>query len=313
MLSRIAESLFWIGRYVERADDTARLLDAFVHRALEDPWADEDSACRTLLAILGVDPEKVGGPLDSMVAMRLLAFDDSNPTSIAGALAHARDNARGARETLSSELWECLNVTWQQLPHQRREAERLGPYTYLRFVRERCAMLSGLADATLSRDDGWRFLVLGRSLERADMTARLLTVRLQSGEGAPEWSTLLTACGAHESFLRTHGASIEPARVAEFLLLDRQFPRSVVHALQAAEDRLMELAAARERSGTAEEGLRAIGGVRTTLEYADTTTLLEELPGHVHRVEAACGVASQAIAKRYFTYSAPMAWEHEEG
>jgi len=313
MLSRIAESLFWIGRYVERADDTARLLDAFVHRALEDPWADEDSACRTLLAILGVDPDKVDGPLDSMVAMRLLAFDDTNPTSIAGALAHARDNARGARETLSSELWECLNVTWQQMPEHRREAERLGPYTFLRFVRERCAMLSGLADATLSRDDGWRFLVLGRSLERADMTARLLTVRLQSGEGAPEWSTLLTACGAHESFLRMHGASLEPALVAEFLLLDRQFPRSVVHALQTAEERLMELAAARERSGTAEAGLRAIGGVRTTLEYADTTTLLADLPGHVQRVEAACGVASHAIAKRYFTYSAPMAWDRDEG
>ncbi|MDQ1680273.1 MAG: hypothetical protein QOI42_1132, partial [Frankiaceae bacterium] len=88
MLSRIAESLFWIGRYVERADDTARLLDAFLHRALEDPWADEDSACRTLLSILGVDAADVPGPLDGAVAMRLLAFDDRNPTSIAGALAH---------------------------------------------------------------------------------------------------------------------------------------------------------------------------------------------------------------------------------
>jgi uncharacterized alpha-E superfamily protein len=313
MLSRIAESLFWIGRYVERADDTARLLDAFLHRALEDPWADEDSACRTLLSILGVDAADVPGPLDGGVAMRLLAFDDRNPTAIAGALAHARDNARGARETLSSELWECLNVTWQRMPHQRLDAQRLGPYAFLQFVRERCAMLSGLADATLSRDDGWRFLVLGRSLERADMTARLLTVRLHGGEGAPEWSTLLTACGAHESFLRMHGAAIQPARVAEFLLLDRLFPRSVVHALQTAEDRLAELAAARERVGTTDESRRAIGGVRTTLEYADTATVLEDLPQHVRRVQTACGVASRGIAQRYFTYSAPMAWAHEEG
>src|SRR3954470_13598489 len=141
MLSRIAESLFWIGRYVERADDTARLLDAFLRRALEDPWTDEDSACRTLLSILGVDAATLPGDLDSDVAMRLLAFDESNPTSIAGALAQARDNARGARETLSSELWECLNVTWQRIGPQRIEASRLGPYAFLQFVRERCAML----------------------------------------------------------------------------------------------------------------------------------------------------------------------------
>ena len=112
MLSRIAESLFWIGRYVERADDTARILDAFLARLLEDPWADEDAACRSLLAILGVDAAARTAGSTTGDVLELLAFDADNPSSIAGALAAARENARGARETISSEMWECLNVTW---------------------------------------------------------------------------------------------------------------------------------------------------------------------------------------------------------
>ena len=127
MLSRIAESLFWIGRYVERADDTARILDAFLGRLLEDPWADEDAACRTL----HVDPRRAGarrtGRITTGDVLELLAFDAEDPSAIAGAIVAARENARGARETISSEMWECLNVTWHTLASRRLAAERLGP------------------------------------------------------------------------------------------------------------------------------------------------------------------------------------------
>src|SRR5207253_7914614 len=104
MLSRIAESLFWIGRYVERADDTARILDAFLARLLEDPWSDEDAACRSLLAILGVVATEERR-LTAGDALDRLAFDATDPSSITGAVAAARENARGARETISSEMW----------------------------------------------------------------------------------------------------------------------------------------------------------------------------------------------------------------
>ena len=204
MLSRIAESLFWIGRYVERADDTARILDAFLARILEDPWVDEDAACRSLLAILGTPPTQEQR-LTSGDVLELMAFDAANPSSITGAMDAARDNARGARETISSEMWECLNVTWHTLPSRRIAAERLGPALFLGYVRERSALLAGLAESTMSRDDGWRFLVLGRSLERVDMTSRLLSIQALTPEYASEWRTVLRACGADESFLRTHG------------------------------------------------------------------------------------------------------------
>jgi len=142
MLSRIAESLFWIGRYVERADDTARLLDAFLRRVLEDPWTDEDAECRSLLAILGV-PAPRDVVQNTAEIMRKVSFDEKTPTSIAGAVSAARENARGAREAISSEMWECLNVTWRALPERRRAAARLGPNTYLDYVRERRALKRG--------------------------------------------------------------------------------------------------------------------------------------------------------------------------
>src|SRR3954469_22125890 len=133
MLSRIAETLFWIGRYVERADDTARILDVHVHRMLEAPTGDEDAGCRALLAILGVDvPYQERMDIGTVLAR--LAYDDLAPTAVAGAVRAARTRGRSVREVISTEMWECLNVTWHDLSSKRRAAERLGPHVYLRFV-----------------------------------------------------------------------------------------------------------------------------------------------------------------------------------
>ncbi len=312
MLSRIAESLFWIGRYVERADVTARILDAFLARILEDPWVDEDAACRSLLAILGSAPPH-DARLTTGDVLELLGFDVDNPSSIAGSLSAARENARGARETISSEMWECLNVTWHSLSSRRVAAEHLGPALYLGFVRERAAVLAGLAESTMSRDDGWRFLVLGRNLERVDMTARLLSIQTITDYSgfADQWRTVLRACGADESFLRTHGGDVVAQRVAEFLLLDRLFPRSALHALTEAEECLEALAPATERAGMADPARRPVGQARTRLEYADAATLLDELPNHLLALQRACAAASAAVTARYFDQTMPVTWAHE--
>jgi uncharacterized alpha-E superfamily protein len=311
MLSRIAESLFWIGRYVERADDTARILDAFLARVLEDPWVDEDAACRSLLAILGV-AAPLDGRLTTGDALELLAFDRANPSAITGALSAARENARGARETISSEMWECLNVTWHMLPSRRKAAETIGPNLFFGFVRERAAVLAGLAESTMNRDDSWRFLVLGRSLERVDMTARQLSIQAETREVAPDWRSMLRACGADESFLRTHGGEVRPQRVAEFLLLDRLFPRSALHALSTAEDCLRALSPGTERAGITDPARRPIGQARTRLEYADTTTLLADLPTHLRALQQATAAASAAVTARFFMQAKPVAWSMGE-
>jgi uncharacterized alpha-E superfamily protein len=307
VLSRIAESLFWIGRYTERAEDTARILDVHFHLLLEDPWVDEVAACRGLLDLMGVAPPEEG-EIDARVVANLVAFDPTNPSSIVGALTAARENARGAREAISSEMWECLNATFNEMPNQVRMATSLGPHNFFRYVKERAAVMAGLADATLSRDDGWRFFVLGRSLERVDMTCRLLSARFGEGAGSPGWVTLLRSCSAHEAYLRTYRRTVDASLVAEFLLLDRLFPRSVFYALALAERCLAELSPTSGRAGVDDEARRVLGRARTDLEYMRVGELLRDLPAHLEALEDACSAASVAIARRYFRQAAPVGW-----
>ena len=309
MLSRIAESLFWIGRYVERADDTARILDAHLQLLLEDPWVEEDLACRSLLAVMGAPEPTEGRVITRRDAMHLLAYDPSSPGAIAGALTAARENARRAREIVSTELWECLNTTWNLLIVQR---DALAPHDFFSWVRERAAIVSGLVDSGTSRDLTWQVLVLGRSIERADMTARLIAARALSGVTGPTWVTLLRSCGAHESFLRTYRGRASDALAAEFLLLDRYFPRSVFYALQRAERCLGEISPGEARKVTAEDDARRIlGRARSNLEYRPLGDLLADLPDEMEDVQRACSAASDAVRGRYFPSPTSIAWVGE--
>lgn len=306
MLSRIAESLFWIGRYVERADDTARILDTHLQILLEDPYLSEAEACRALLAVMGAEAEE-GEQVNRGVVLDRLAFDAGNLSSIIGSLGGARENARRARETISVEMWECLNTTWIGIEHARRRGT---VHQFFAWVRERAALVAGIADATMSRDDAWRFLVLGRSIERADMTARLVATSTISGS-VPSWTTLLRSCGAHESYVRTYRGVASDERAAEFLLLDRLFPRSVLHALMQAEECLEELAPALERVGVSDRGRRKLGRARTSLEYRRLEEILADLPEEMEKVQRACSDASEAVASRYFPRAVTTAWLEE--
>ncbi len=305
MLSRIAESLFWIGRYVERADGTARIVDVLRLQLLEDPGTDESVAAGTVLSvIMGMEtPEGAGMP---EVGSQLV-FDRSNFSSITGAWLAARENARRARETLSTELWESINTTWHRWNSMGRHAvtER-----HLSWVRERAALVSGIADSTMSHDDAWEFLVLGRSLERADMTARLVA---NGGlpRGGPSWTTVLSSCGAQQAFMRSHRGLLTDEMAALFLVLDREFPRSVFFALAEAERRLISLSPEAERIGVSDEARRQLGRIRTSLEYRAATEILVDLPGQMLRVQEAVMAASEAVAGRYFQAGPVPTWTEE--
>ncbi len=241
MLARNAESLYWIGRYVERADDTARILDVTVHQLLEDSSVDPDHASRTLLRVLGIEPPETALDLWSLTDLVAFSRDTEGGCSIVEAISAARENARGAREVTSTEIWECLNTTYNALAERERAAKRLGPHEFLSFVEGRAAMFAGLADSTLSRDDGYRFMVLGRAVERVDMTVRLLLSRVGDSASSPAWVTVLRSAGAHDTYLRTYRGVLDAVRVVEFMLLDRLFPRSVMYSLRLAEHSLDEL------------------------------------------------------------------------
>ncbi|EFQ84532.1 hypothetical protein HMPREF0063_10384 [Aeromicrobium marinum DSM 15272] len=302
MLSRIAESLFWIGRYLERADDTARILDVQMQVLVEDPSIDERLSCEQLLKVMGV--EEHDGIANRWTILDLLAHNPDSPNSIASAIDAARESARGARETLSTDMWAAINTMWRGLPSARsmRSPDMFG------WVRNRTAMIAGIADSTMTRDEGWQFFMLGRSIERVDMTARLLsTASLASGTQLA-WPTTLRACGAYEAFIRAYRGIEADRQAAEFLLLDRWFPRSVVSALLEAEQALSRLEATGQRSGFSDEAQRLLGRARTELEYRPLAEIVYDLPTEMERLQRACGAASEAVTARYFSHAESHAW-----
>jgi uncharacterized alpha-E superfamily protein len=294
MLSRIAEALFWIGRYVDRADNTARLLDVHFNVLLEDPWVDEPTANASLLTVMNCELE---GPVTRADVLAHLAIDPSRASSIAGTLTAARENARRAREIISTEVWESLNTTWQQLGSRSR-ARR--PHVFFAWVRERAAMVWGLSGATTSRDDAWLFMDLGRSIERADMIARLLMTRSLAGTIGPNWTTLLRSCSAHEAYLRRVRALVSEERAAEFLLIDRLFPRSISFNLGRAEQILSVLEPDDQRRSPADQARLALARARSNLEYRPVREILDDLPDQMLAVQQACAGASDLIRERFF-------------
>lgn len=307
MLARNAESLYWIGRYVERADDTARILDVTVHQLLEESSVDPDQASRTLLRVLGIEPPEVA--LDVWSLTDLVAFSRGTEGSIVESISAARENARGAREVTSTEIWECLNTTYNALAERERAAKRLGPHEFLSFVEGRAAMFAGLADSTLSRDDGYRFMVLGRALERVDMTVRLLLSRVGDSASSPAWVTLLRSAGAHDTYLRTYRGVLDAGRVVEFMLLDRLFPRSIFFSLRLAEHSLDELMnRPHSRLGATAEAQRLLGRARSELEFLQPGVLLDSLEERLADLQETCFDVGEALALQYF-HSAPwVAW-----
>lgn len=307
MLSRIAESLFWIGRYIERGDGTARILDVHLQLLLEDPWTPEDRACRALLGLMGapVDDEHA---LTRRDVLAVLAIDRTQPSSIAYSLIAARENARRAREIVGTELWECLNTTRARIP-RRVSNERV--HEFFAWVRERTALAVGIIESATSRDEAWHFFTLGRSLERADMTARLLSTHALTGAAGPSWTTILRSCGGYEAYLRTYRGVPSERNAAEFLAVDRLFPRSILFAVSRAESCLRQLEPRNDRVGVSDRALRVLGQIRSELEFRPIGEILDDLAVHMESVQAATSAASEAIRQRYFPTNATPVWSGE--
>lgn len=321
MLSRIAEALYWMGRYLERADDTARLLDVYVHRMVVQ--ANDEHLGASLLESMGIDLDELDGlaevgVIDLWKATELLAYDADNPSSVVGSLRLARENARGLREILATEVWEALNRTHHELDQHVRAARTLGPHLLFQWVRDRVALVGGLIDTVLLHDDGWRFLTIGRCLERVDMTARLLGA-VPADADASRWSGVLVSCGANDAFLRTYGGDIDRAKALSVLLLDPDFPRSVSYALAQAEQALDDVdGGQRPNSGRrrplvrASAAAREVGRIRSELAYTDPIDLAADLPEVVARLQAATAHASELVTQRYFQRVAFIEWTPEK-
>lgn len=306
MLSRIAESLYWIGRYLERAEDTARLLDVHLQLAVDDPVADRRAAARLLLTVMGA--ADATAEIDADTVVNRLCHNPDSSSSIVSALVGARESARRSRETVSTEMWEAVNTTWHAVNDG--YLRTLRPPQAFRWVRERCAVISGIADGTMSHDQGWHFLVLGRGIERVDMTARLVLGAALSSTVTSAWTSTLRACGAHHAFVRSYRDQDDDHEAAAFLILDRDFPRSLVHTLLIAEDALGHLDGATRRVAGDGDAARLLGRARAELEYRALGELLTDLPDRMAGLQRTCAGANDAISRQYFEGAVAAEW-HE--
>lgn len=244
MLSRVAEAVYWMNRYIERAENVARFIDVNMQLTLD---AAGSAQWQPLVDTTGdhlMFAERYEAATRENV-VQFLTFDTDNPNSIVSCLNRAHDNARSVREVISSEMWEQVHrfyLMLQQAARQRRVMHM--PHAFFEEIKSASRLFMGVTDATMSHGEGWHFGRLGQLLERADKTSRMLDVKyfllLPSVDavGSPiddiQWAAVLKSASAFEMYRKRFGR-IAPDRVAEFLILDREFPRAMQHCVMNAE------------------------------------------------------------------------------
>ncbi len=243
MLSRVAENLYWMSRYVERAEGVARLLDAAFYLELDAAALarDDDGTgpVEGVLTILGCRPafEAHHDSPERDAVLRFLTFDRKNPQSILSMIARARENARGTQEAISAEVWSEINRTYLYLCGQKAQRRfAASPFEFYGGIKRSCVLWAGLVDGTLARDEVYHFLHAGRYLERADQVGRILRAKshtLHEPDPAAimpmrpiHWSSLLRSCSAYDAYLRTYRERVDPQGVVRYLVLDADFPRA---------------------------------------------------------------------------------------
>lgn len=300
MLSRIAEAVFWIGRYVERADQTARILDVSLQSITEDATHDVGRACEDVYSIFGA-PVADAEDLSVQRVLDRLVTDRQNPSSIAGALQTARENARGAREVLSTEVWESLNTTTLGMPRGVRPSRMHGAFQY---AKDRCAVVNGLIDASMTRDEAWLFLRIGQLLERVDMVARILQSHDLEDAVDADVVMLLRSCSAHEAYIRSYRGRVRASRAIEFLLLDSIFPRSAAHCLIELDEALDTLAklhgSSFDRMGTEDPARRIVGRAAASLRYRSLDDIVADLDTEMEQLQRVTVAVSRALKSTYF-------------
>ncbi|GAA4783927.1 alpha-E domain-containing protein [Microbacterium gilvum] len=257
------------------------------------------------MSVIGAVPPEHDGPMTRGYVLEQLGVARDNLSSIASSIRAARENARRAREIVSTELWECLNTTSARLP-RRLQSEKA--HEYFKWVRERAALAVGVVEASTSRDEAWQFFALGRAIERADMTARLLATRALTEASGPSWTTILRSCGGYEPYLRTYRGMPSAVNAAEFLLLDRLFPRSVIASITTAEQCMSAIEPVADRVGHSNAVLRAFGKLRNELEYTPIEEIIGDLHEHMENVQIVTREASEAIGRRFFPTQAEPSW-----
>ena len=311
MLSRVANCLYWMSRYLERAEHTARVIDVDLQLGLDQSPLAGSERWRRVFEALQL-PEFLIGTLNSVSVAHTLTLNRSNPSSIFCCVAAARDNLRQVREQCSSEMWENLNRLYlQTIDIPQTETSVLQSAEFFQSVQEGGYLFQGITDSTMTHGEGWHYMQLGRFVERMETVAALVGTHFkrlsqppdQSVDGAEylEWVGLLKSCDAFEAYCKAYSAELRPQRVAEFLLLTLEFPHSLRFSAEKIHTALRLAGELTKRN--AELPVRLAGRLRATLSLTPIEEIMAEgVPGYLNTVRRQCGEVHGAVHQIYFDY-----------
>ena len=308
MLSRVADSLYWMSRYFERADHSARVLDANYNLMLNPSKISTEQRWQRITAILGLGAQ--AAELDPLTAMVKLTSDPANRHSIVSCISSARENAGQVREQISSEMWERLNQLYHEVSHAAR-GSYTAPQHFVTAIREGSYMFDGITRATMNHGEAWQFIRLGRYLERAGALPVLLEAVFCAASGADDldWVGLLSSCSAFEAYCKVYTADLKAERVAEFLLLNPEFPYTVRYS---AEQMQMSLEAIAKSSGTRKGDPleKIIGRLRSSLAYAQIDDIMSrDFQRFLKSITEQCQRVHDAMHEIYIEYPIQSAFE----
>jgi uncharacterized alpha-E superfamily protein len=317
MLSRVADSLYWMSRYLERAEHTVRLLDVNMGLMLDQSSTSAEGRWKRVLAALG-NPEGVSWEGDYHQLVDSLTFDPDIPASITSCLIAARENARQVRDEISSDQWQQLNRMYHRITQRHRGSSYdPGLAEFLPAVIDGIHLFQGVTDTTMSHGEGWQFIQMGRYLERAAATANLLDLYQSVTSTTPEdvaegrlyheWVGLLRSCTAFEAYCKVYTADLTQERILEFLLLNGEFPHSLRYSIDCVRQALL---AVQHSSGRpAVDPLTRISGrLQASLNFVEISEVLsQDIAAYLQGILQQCQQIHSLMYRFYIQYSVEAA------
>jgi uncharacterized alpha-E superfamily protein len=310
MLSRVADNLYWMSRYLERAEHTTRLIDVTLNLLLDQSVRTAEHRWAVALASMNLPPMDTS---DAYQVTQRLTFDVKNKSSIVSSINAARENARQVREQISSEMWEQLNRLYLQARNTGiNDIWNSGPHAFFRQVKEGIHLFQGITDSTMSHGEGWRFIQIGRFIERARAMASLLDAHFASLSGVQtatvdtgdylEWVGLLKSCTAFEAYCKVYTADLRAESITEFLLLNADFPHSIRFSADMLQAGLSAIAETTQTHKSSRAN-RLAGRLRASLSFAQIEEIMENgLHVYLEDIQRQCGQIHESIYQNYITY-----------
>lgn len=316
MLSRVAESIFWMSRYVERAENTARFIDVNSRLILDMPM-DISLQWEPIIRVTG-DSELFTSQYSSANqenVVNFLVFEQNYPNSIISCVNKARENARTIREIISTEMWQCINEFHLFLsdPAAQKEASA-SPNSFFNKIKNYSQLLAGVRESTMFHNEGWDFSRMGRFLERADKTSRILDMKyfiilpevdyVGTAFDTLQWAALLRSASALDMYRKRY-KQISPSDIAQFLFFDSDFPRSVRYCLKKCDQSMHDITGA-PRGSYSTLAERQLGMLQAEIEYADINEIMEAgLHEYIDNFQSKLNRVGEAVASSFFATKRP--------